>query len=178
MSNASSPLTDLYALEAAGLAAANLPNATEALKAHEPMEQMMQASLLAGLAFSNASLGAVHAMAHSLGGLLDLPHGLCNAILLPHVVAYNYEAAPIAFGRLGLRLGLEPNAAGKARRALIDALHTLNEKVGIRQTLGQLGVSPSDIPPLAEKALRDPCLVTNPRHPDRSEIEGIYAAAL
>ena len=101
VSNASSPLTDLYALEAAGLAAANLPKATEALKAHEPMEQMMQASLLAGLAFSNASLGAVHAMAHSLGGLLDLPHGLCNAILLPHVVAYNYEAAPIAFGRLG-----------------------------------------------------------------------------
>lgn len=177
-SNASSPLTNLHALEAASLVAANLPLATENLKSQDAMGQMMQASLLAGLAFSNASLGAVHAMAHSLGGLLDLPHGLCNAILLPHVVAYNYEAAPEAYGKLGIRIGLEPCAAGKARRALVDALHALNERVGIRQTLGQLGVSPSDIPPLAEKAMRDPCLVTNPRHPDLREIESIYAAAL
>jgi len=178
VSNASSPLTDLHALESASLVATHLPPAVDELGAQGPMEQMMHASLLAGLAFSNASLGAIHAMAHSLGGLLDLPHGLCNAILLPHVVAYNYESAPEAYGRLGLRLGLEAAPPDKARRALLDTLHALNERVGIRQTLGKLGVSPSDIPALAEKTLRDPCLVTNPRHPDQKEIEGIYAAAL
>ncbi|MBP1628376.1 MAG: alcohol dehydrogenase, class [Holophagaceae bacterium] len=178
VSNASSPLTDLLALEAAGLAAANLPLVTTDLADPAPMEQMMQASLLAGLAFSNASLGAVHAMAHSLGGLLDLPHGLCNAILLPHVVAYNFEAAPEAYGKLSLHLGLEPSPTGKARQTLVDALQALNERVGIHQTLGQLGVSQRDIPSLAAKAMRDPCLVTNPRRPSHQEIEAVYAAAL
>jgi len=178
VSNASSPLTNIHALEAARLVANYLPSAVEDLQSPEPMEQMMLASLLAGLAFSNASLGAVHAMAHSLGGFLDLPHGLCNAILLPHVVAYNFDAAPHAYGLLGAQLGAEPGERGRTRNALVDALQTLNERVGIRSSLGQLGVAATDIPALTEKALRDPCLVTNPRHPTRGEIEGIYAAAL
>ena len=66
---------------------------------------MMLGSVYAGLAFSNAILGAVHAMAHSLGGLLDLPHGQCNAILLDHVMDYNFSAEPERYTDIGLALG-------------------------------------------------------------------------
>ncbi len=90
VSTANSPLLDLHALEAVRLVCTNLPQVLAAPTDLELRGKMTLASLQAGLAFSNASLGAVHAMAHSLGGLLDLPHGECNALLLDHVVNFNY----------------------------------------------------------------------------------------
>jgi len=92
VSNAHSPLTDVHALEAISLIYNNIDKAMEENRSVDTMYQMLLGSLQAGLAFSNASLGAVHAMAHSLGGLLDLPHGECNSILLEHVIALNYSA--------------------------------------------------------------------------------------
>nr|WP_320131056.1 alcohol dehydrogenase-like regulatory protein ErcA [uncultured Holophaga sp.] len=173
-SNASSYLTDLHAQDAIRLVSLHLRKSTRDLQDSEAMSGMMQACLLAGLAFSNASLGAVHAMAHSLGGLLDLPHGLCNAILLPHVVRYNHESAPQAYQMMGERMGL----ADPGREGLVEAIQSLNEQVGVRQSLGHLGVSRSDLASLSEKALMDPCMVTNPRRPSPREIEEVYAAAL
>ncbi len=93
-SNAHSPITDSHALEAIRLISDTLPEAAHNLTDLQFRGKMMLGSLFAGLAFSNASLGAVHAMAHSLGGLLDLPHGECNAILLEHVVKRNFAFAP------------------------------------------------------------------------------------
>jgi len=92
VSTASSPLTDMAALSAVRLIKDNLFEACQKPDDLNCRSNMMMASLMAGLAFSNASLGLVHAMAHSLGGALGLPHGECNAILLEHVVRYNFSA--------------------------------------------------------------------------------------
>ena len=180
VSTAQSPITDLHALEAIRLVTAHLPTAIANpadLKARSPM---MLASLHAGLAFSNASLGLVHAMAHSLGGWLDFPHGEANALLLDHVVSFNFDAVPERYRRIGVAMGLElegtPPAEVKA--ALIGAVQRLRTAAGISHTLGQKGVRADDIPHLATAALRDACLATNPRQPRQRDIETIYAKAL
>jgi len=178
VSNANSPITDLHALEAIRLVWRSLANAQAQPGNLEARSQMMLASLHAGLAFSNASLGAVHAMAHSLGGLLDLPHGECNALLLEHVVAYNFEHAAGRYRRIAAEIGLEtPADNAAAKDALVTALRTMRTSLGVRQTLAQIGVRPQDIPALAGKAIHDPCVVTNPRTPTLQDLVNIYEQA-
>jgi alcohol dehydrogenase len=179
-SNAHSPVTDLHALQAIRLVKANLLNAIQHPSNLEARTQMMLASLHAGLAFSNASLGAVHAMAHSLGGYLGLAHGECNALLLEHVCAYNFVAASQRFVQITKALGLAAGAgsAESQKAALLEGLADLRTKAGIVQTLGGLGVRQEMIPTLASMARRDPCMATNPRSLNQSDIEAIYAAAL
>src|SRR5690606_16551194 len=101
----------------------------------------------AGLAFSNASLGAVHAMAHSLGGLLDLAHGECNAMLLEPVIAFNFQKAEKRFYKIGTALGLElkRHSPREAESAILSRIRCLKEKVGILGTLGEKGVTSSNI---------------------------------
>ena len=142
--------------------------------------EMTLASLQAGLAFSNASLGAVHAMAHSLGGLLDLPHGECNALLLDHVVNYNFATASDRYQKIGEAMGLATAnvPAQEIKKAVLARIRHLKQEVGITKTLGQQGTSLADIPTLAQKALKDPCMVTNPRVPTQRDIEVIYEEAL
>jgi len=178
VSNANSPITDLHALEAIRLVWRSLANAQARPGDLEARSQMMLASLHAGLAFSNASLGAVHAMAHSLGGLLDLPHGECNALLLEHVVAYNFEHAAGRYRRIAAEIGLDPPADNAAAKdALVNALRSMRTSLGVRQTLAQIGVRPQDIPALAGKAIHDPCVVTNPRTPTAQDLVNIYEQA-
>lgn len=140
----------------------------------------MLGSLEAGLAFSNASLGAVHAMAHSLGGLLDLAHGECNAILLGPVMAYNYQEASPRYHKVGEALGLnlQGRTAKEAESAILARIRSMKEVVGIRHCLGEKGVHISDIPELARNAIKNPCMVTNPRMPNIRDIEVIYEEAL
>ncbi|MYL82232.1 iron-containing alcohol dehydrogenase [Desulfovibrio aerotolerans] len=180
VSNAHGPVTDLFALEAVRLIAANLPRAMHAPDAIEARGAMQLASLYAGLAFSNAILGAVHAMAHSLGGLLDLPHGLCNAILLDHVVAYNYAAAPDRYDTLGRCLGAQFGAAApqsEKKAATLAALAAFKRSVGVSMGLADLGVRVSNFSDLARTALDDPCLLTNPRQPTQADLEALYESA-
>jgi alcohol dehydrogenase len=142
--------------------------------------QTMMGSLCAGLAFSNASLGAVHAMAHSLGGFSDLPHGECNALLLEHVVAFNFPACPKRYGEIGSAMGLDLSGLGHAEKKekIISGIRSLRETLGVTDTLGDLGVTRKDIPTLARNALQDPCMATNPRQPTAKDIERIYEEAL
>ena len=179
VSNASSPVTDLNALAAIPLLAGNIIPAIENPLDMRYRNNMMMGSLLAGLAFSNASLGLVHAMAHSLGGLLGLPHGMCNALLLNHVVDYNYASSPERYDRIGQAMGIEMNGLSteKRRDALLNAIVALRERTGIRTTLGALGVTRGDIPRLAINAFNDPCSATNPRKASVQEIERIYEDA-
>ncbi len=178
-SNASSPVTDLFALEAIRLIWKNLPDAVEQPGNMQARVAMMRASLFAGLAFSNASLGMVHAMAHSLGGLLDLPHGECNAILLEHVVEFNYDTAPgkyIDVARaLGVREDLPVGADGM--QAVVRAISKLRDAVGIRPYLRDLNLRKDDIPALARHAHADPCLATNPRIASVEDIRACYERA-
>lgn len=180
VSSAHSPLFDIHALEAIRLIRANLLNTLANPLDLELRTSLMQASLEAGLAFSNASLGAVHAMAHSLGGYLDLPHGECNALLLDHVISFNYAEAAERYLIIGEALGLDMRgmAAKQKREALLKEITGLKHAAGITKTLRETGTHITDIPELARKALHDPCLVTNPRRLDKRDIEVIYAEAL
>lgn len=173
VSNAHSPVTDLHALEAVRLVAKNLARAIEQPSDIDLRYRLMLGSMHAGLAFSNASLGAVHAMAHSLGGFLDFAHGEANAMLLSHVMNYNFDATPERYRRIGKAMGTE--SGDKA--AVVEGAARLRETVGIRGSLGQKGLQRADIPELARKAMRDACMVTNPRRPTQQDIEMIYERA-
>lgn len=180
VSLASSPLSDLHALEAVRRIHRALPRAVADPHDRQARTATMLASLHAGMAFSNASLGAVHALAHSLGGFLDLPHGECNALLLPAVTAFNFPAAPERFRTLAQALevpvaGLDDAAAAQA---LEEALTALRQRLGIHGGLTQRGVRPEDLPRLAAIAAQDPCLITNPRPATAADLEGIYARLL
>ena len=180
VSTQNSTVTDLYALEAIRLISGNLRQALA--HPHNPIhrEAMMLGSLLAGLAFSNASLGLVHAMAHSLGGLLDLAHGECNALLLEHVVNYNFDSARERYAQIGLTMGLPMKGlnAVEQKIRLIAALAALRRDVNLAHPLRDLGVASEDIPVLAQNALLDPCIATNPCTPTHEDIAQIYESAL
>lgn len=180
VSNASSPATDIHALESVRLMTTFLSKAYNEPEHAGWRYQTMLGSLFAGLAFSNASLGAVHAMAHSLGGLSDLPHGECNALLLGYVMEFNYPACPMRFEAIGKAMGVETEGLGReeVKNAVIGAVVAMREQAGVTETLADLGVKPEDIPKLARNAIQDPCLATNPRKATVRDIEKIYERAL
>jgi alcohol dehydrogenase class IV len=180
VSTAHSPITDIFAREAISLISSNLLPTLSMPDSVSFRGRMMLASLDAGLAFSNASLGMVHAMAHSLGGMLDAPHGECNALLLPHVIDFNYGAVPDRYRQIAEAMGVATAsmAPDEIRATLHYRLDYLREATGNTRTLSQLGVTRSDIPELAAKALADPTIFTNPRQPTVADIEAIYERAL
>ncbi|MDJ0783447.1 MAG: iron-containing alcohol dehydrogenase [Desulfosarcinaceae bacterium] len=180
VSTNASPLTDMAALQAVGLIAAHLLQACKAPDEMTHRDPMMMASLMAGLAFSNASLGLVHAMAHSLGGALGLAHGECNARLLEAVVAFNYPAAETKYRRLAAAMGIGDTArdATALLSALTERIAALRRQLGIEQGLKAMGVAADDLSTLARNAHADPCLATNPRPATPREIESIYSAVL
>src|SRR5690554_2161853 len=143
-------------------------------------EQIMLGSMQAGLAFSNAILGAVHAMSHSLGGYLDLPHGQCNAALIEHVVAFNYNSAPERFKVIAQTLGIDCRGltSAQVQVRLVNLLIDFKCAVGFHSSLGEYGVSSSDIPFLSRHAMTDPCILTNPRSSNQRDMEVVYAEAL
>lgn len=180
VSNAHSPVTDLHALEAIRLISSNLLSAIAEPDNMDIRANMMLGSLEAGLAFSNAILGAVHAMAHSLGGFLDLAHGESNAILLEHVMAFNFAAAPERYLRIGeaMSLDLRGMSLTAKKSAIVSEIARLKKAVGIEHRLAQLGVHRTDVPMLTKKAIKDPCMVTNPRRASSRDIEVVYEEAL
>jgi alcohol dehydrogenase len=180
VSNASSVFTDMHALKAIELIGDHLMDSI-----HHPLNvelrgKIMLGSLHAGLAFSNASLGCVHSMAHSLGGFLDLPHGKCNALLLPHIIEFNYNAAPEKYEMIGQLLGVTKSSSvfREKRKALLDYTFRLLEEAGITNTLQDEGVKKEDISTLAGKAIKDPCNATNPRKPTENDLEVLFKEAM
>lgn len=180
VSTASSPVVDVHALAAIRLVCENLEGAVAAPNSMPARENMLLGSLQAGLAFSNASLGAVHAMAHSIGGYLDRPHGECNALLLEHVVRFNIEASPERYRQIGEAMGIDMRGMTERERAkrIFDALRDLRTRVGVVDSLATRGVRMADVSELAVHALEDACLVTNPRRANIADIQAIYGDAL
>ncbi|MDO6618643.1 L-threonine dehydrogenase [Pseudomonadota bacterium] len=180
VSTAANPITDACAIKAIELIKANLVNAVEQGDDINAREQMAYAQFLAGMAFNNASLGYVHAMAHQLGGFYDLPHGVCNALLLPHVQAYNAQVVPGKLKDIAKAMGVDvaqlDDTQGAA--AAIEAIKTLSVAVNIPANLTELGVNPEDIPTLADNALKDACGLTNPKQATHGEICEIFTNAL
>ena len=180
VSNASSPMTDLHALEAIRLITANLIASIKNPQDVELRTRIMHGSLQAGLAFSNAILGAAHAMAHSLGGERDAPHGECNAILLDHVIEFNLSASPERFEKIAEAMGLDLRGMdfSARKKALLGKVREIKQAAGLNMGLKEMGINRNDLPTLSKKALKDPCLVTNPRRANQRDLEVIYEESL
>jgi len=180
VSNASSPMTDLHALEAIRLISEHLVDSIKDPADVELRTKIMQGSLQAGLAFSNAILGANHAMAHSLGGEKDAPHGECNAILLDHVIEFNLPATPERFERIAEAMGLDLRGMDSQARkmALLEKVREIKQAAGMDKVLKDVGIRSGDLPILSKKALNDPCLITNPRKANQRDLEVIYGESL
>lgn len=180
VSTARSAMTDLHAIEAIRLISANLLPSIANPADLELRSRMMQGSLQAGLAFSNAILGATHAMAHSLGGAIDLAHGECNAILLDHVIEFNLPAAPERFEHIAAAMGLDLRGMDSLQKkvALLNHVRELKKTAGITRTLKTFGIGRSDMNFLSNHALNDPCMATNPRKAIQRDIEVVYEESL
>ncbi|MDE1168869.1 MAG: L-threonine dehydrogenase [Pseudomonas sp.] len=180
VSTAATPITDACALKAVELISANLRTAVANGGDMPARENMAYAQFLAGMAFNNASLGYVHAMAHQLGGFYDLPHGVCNAVLLPHVESFNASTCPARLKDVATAMGVYTqgldNAQGAA--AAIAAIRKLSSDIGIPGGLAELGAKADDIPTLAANAMKDACGFTNPRPANQGEIEEIFRTAM
>jgi len=174
------PITDACAIKAIELIAKYLSIAVANGEDLEARDAMAYAEYLAGMAFNNASLGYVHSMAHQLGGFYNLPHGVCNAILLPAVEQFNLIACPQRFADIAVALG--ENIAGlstiEAAQKAIDRIKSLSASIGIPANLTELGVKEADLKIMAENAKKDACQLTNPRKATLEEVIGIFKAAL
>lgn len=142
-------------------------------------EGVARASLQAGMAFTNALLGATHAIAHQIGGALDLPHGLLNAILLPHVMRFNAETHADRYVDVAGALGVETEAldAATAAELAVERVEALSRSLGIPSGLQEIGVDPADFDTFAVNALRDAYIATNPRPVSEDDVRRICVAA-
>jgi alcohol dehydrogenase len=181
VSTEANPVTDCKALKAVELISGYLRTAVRNGKDIEAREMMIYAAYLAGIAFNNASLGYVHAAAHQLGGYYNLPHGTCNAIMLPVVAQFNATAVPEKFQAIGLAFGIgTANLSGlQVAQKTVEAIRSLASDIGIPSGLRAIkGFREEDIPALATNALLDVCSLTNPRKANQLEMESLFRAAL
>lgn len=171
-------IPDMFHINAMALIYKNLENAANE-KDEISIEKMAYAQYIAGMGFSNVGLGIVHSMAHSLGAFFDTPHGLANAILLPHVLRFNGEECPDLFRNMGRAFGLDmDNLSDKeAVEKVADAVADLSKKVKIPQTLREIGIPEEMIPALANQAINDPCTPGNPRDVTVDDLISIYKQA-
>jgi alcohol dehydrogenase len=180
VSTIATPITDACAIKAIELIADYLRPAVANGQNLEARDKMAYAEYLAGMAFNNASLGYVHAMAHQLGGFYNLPHGVCNAILLPSVCEFNMIANPKRFADIAVAMGeniknlSDVDAAAKG----IAAIRKLSADIGIPAGLKKLDVKETDLRIMAENAKKDACMLTNPRTASLDCVVGIYQAAM
>ncbi|GKT07495.1 iron-containing alcohol dehydrogenase [Desulforhabdus sp. TSK] len=180
VSTIATPVTDACALKAIQLISQNLRAAVAHGGDMVARDNMAYAEYLAGMAFNNASLGHVHAMAHQLGGFYDLPHGVCNAILLPHVQRFNMIAKVSRFVDIAIAMGevVDGLSQREAAEKALEAIKTLSADVGIPGGLKELGVQKQDLPVMAENAQKDACGLTNPRCPTLEDVIEIYKNAM
>ena len=180
VSTAATPITDASAIKAIELISRNLKAAVDNGENREARDAMQYGEYLAGMAFSNASLGYVHSMAHQLGGVYDLVHGLCNAILLPHVSRFNARLTAERFADIAKAMGIDTTAmsTAEAAEAGIVAIETLSHSVGTAQKLSDLGVKQDKLEFMAINALNDACSLTSPRKASTAEIINIFNQAM
>lgn len=180
VSTDANPVTDAVALQAMRLISQYLRVAVGRGDDLEARDRMAYAQYLAGMAFNNAGLGHVHAMSHQLGGMYDLPHGVCNALLLPHVCEANLMVAQERYADIAEALG--ENIYGlpvrEAAEMAVVAIRCLSEDVGIPSTLSELGVKDEDIETMVKHAQQDVCALTNPRRLNDKEVAAIFRAAM
>lgn len=179
VSTNANPLTDAAAIMAIKMINHYLPKAVANGSYMKARDNMAYGQYLAGIAFNNASLGYVHAMAHQLGGYYNLPHGVCNAVLLPHVMKFNLIGNIARFQKIAETLesvkdGMTPTEAAEAG---IAAVKEMSVRLGIPENLKVLGVKPEDFEIMAENAKKDVCCLTNPRTATKEQVIEIFRSA-
>lgn len=174
------PITDALAIQTMKIVPKYLPRAVANGEDLEAREQMAYAQSLAGMAFNNAGLGYVHAIAHQMGGFYDLPHGVCNAILLPHVCKFNLIAKTERFAHIASYLGENVDGLSEYEAAQkgIKAIERLSVNLGIPSGFAEMGAKEEDITTLAENAMKDVTAATNPRTPTLDEVKQIIKDAM
>ena len=179
VSTDANPLTDAAAIMAIKMIAHYLPKAVANGNYMKARDKMAYAQYLAGIAFNNASLGYVHAMAHQLGGFYNLPHGVCNAILLPYVESYNLIGNMNRFRDVAQAMGVQVEGISVtcAAEKAIEAIKKLSRQLEIPSDLKQLGVREEDFGIMADNAKKDVCQLTNPRTATREQVIEIYRQA-
>ncbi|MBF0646051.1 iron-containing alcohol dehydrogenase [Desulfuromonas acetoxidans] len=180
VSTIATPITDACAIKAIEIIAESLRPAVANGENMQARDQMAYAEYLAGMAFNNASLGYVHAMAHQLGGFYNLPHGVCNAVLLPVVCEFNAISNVKRFADIAVALGenIEGLSDVEAAEVAIGAIRRLSADVGIPAGLTELGVEEKDLATMADNAQKDACMLTNPRKATLQQVVDIYKAAM
>lgn len=173
------PLSDILARKALGLLSANLIPACENGRNLAARQAMLLGAMLAGQAFSNAPVAAVHALAYPIGGTFHVPHGLSNSLVLPHVLRFNLPAAAGLYAELAEIVVPEASGSVEARaEALVVAMQQIATVTGIQRTLQQVGIKETDLDQLADDAmLQTRLLGNNPRTVTRDDARAIYAAA-
>jgi len=180
VSTMSTPVTDACALHAIKLISTYLRQAVDDPSCLQGRDMMSYAEFLAGMAFNSASLGFVHAMAHQLGGFYNLPHGVCNAVLLPVVQARNAKHVPELFVDLARAMGMThvgDNDAERAAQLVLKHIRSLSRDTGIPENLELLGVKRDDFGALADNAMKDACGATNPFQPTKEEVIEMFEEA-
>ena len=173
-------MSDMFEIKAIEMIARHLERAVAEPTDAEARNGMAVAQYIAGMAFSNVGLGVVHGMAHPLGAIFDIPHGVANALLLPVVMEFNAPAAPDKYVDIARALGvLAPDMSREeAARAAVTAGRELSVRVGNPPHLSELGIREEDLDRLAEAAAADVCTPGNPREVDRQTILQLYKKAL
>ena len=180
VSTAATPVTDACAQKAIELISQHLRDAVEDGTNMEARDMMAYAEYLAGMAFNSASLGYVHAIAHQLGGFYNLPHGVCNAILLPEVQEFNSRVSSNKLKDIAKFMGVDTSNMSDEEGAkyCINAIRKLSSDVGIPSGLKELGVKVEDFDTLADNALKDACGLTNPIKATHQDVKDILSKAM
>lgn len=173
-------MSDMFELKAIEMIARHLETAVNEPQNAEARNGMAVAQYIAGMAFSNVGLGVVHGMAHPLGAIFDVPHGVANALLLPTVMEFNMPAALDKYVQIAK--AMDVYSAGMSReeaaQAAVDAVKALSVRVGIPQHLTDLGIQASDLDRLATAAAADVCTPGNPREVNKEIILDLYKKVL
>ena len=171
-------IPDMFHINAMALIYKNLEKAANE-KDDLAVEKMAYAQYIAGMGFSNVGLGIVHSMAHSLGAFFDTPHGLANAILLPHVLRFNGKVCPELFANMGRAFNLDMNNLidEETVEKVADAVQELSKRLRIPQTLKEVGIPREMLPQLAAQAINDICTGGNPREVTVEDLIKIYEEA-
>jgi alcohol dehydrogenase class IV len=176
----SGPLSDAMALHAIRLITAYLPRCVEQGDDLVARGQQQLAATMAGIAFSNAQVGLVHAMAHSVGALFKVPHGLANSILLPHVMLFNLDSCAARYALIARAMGLNVNGKSDMEAALaaVEAIRELTRQMGVPQRLRDAGVPEDGLAEASNLVLSDGSVIYNPKLvTGAEEVLAVYRAA-
>ena len=179
ITNAHNTMSDMFHMKAIQMIFENLPSAVNDRDV-TAIENMGMAQYIAGMGFSNVGLGIVHSMAHQLGAVYDTPHGIANAILLPTVMEFNGEVCYERFREILIGIGVDAKQMNKEEiiKNMVEKIKELSNKVGITQTVKDVGGKEEDLEMLAEKAMQDPCKPGNPREVTKEQFVELYKKAM